>query len=239
MKFNDITNLTGIIQTCEEQTGLGYGHISGNDTQLKKFTHNTNMTLSKLWAKIHSATGNWAYDDSNQTDLPIATTNLYKAQETYEIPSKALSIQRLEVQDETGNWTVLKPLIMSEFPSAIDEFYDNDANPIYYRVVGNILELFPATNYDKIDGLKMYYDRASTEFLISDKIKESGIHSQLQYMIPLGASLEWLKIHSPAHPKTTQLMKDWGLGLQDLNNIYNSRFPAKKTRLRRGYKSFK
>ena len=104
MNYSDTTNKDGIIQTIEELCDLGDTYISGDSTRLKQFTARINRVSSLVWHIIHKATGNWQYDDNNNTDLPFATTNLVLGQRRYTLPSDALTIQRIEIKDENGNW---------------------------------------------------------------------------------------------------------------------------------------
>ena len=104
MEFSNTTNKNGIIQLAEDYTDLGDGYISGNSTMLKKFTAWANETGDDLWFAIWSSMGSWQWDDSNQTDLPQATTDLVSGQSRYTMPTSALTIKRVEIKDENGSW---------------------------------------------------------------------------------------------------------------------------------------
>jgi hypothetical protein len=233
MQFSNTTNLSGIIQMCEKYTNKLYGDISGDATLLKEFTNNSNIALNKLWAKIFKATGAWEYDDHNQTDLPQATANLSNGTATYVLPEEALTLKRLEVKDSNGEWCVVEPIMRDEIPEAINEFLDTDSTPRFYRMIGETIELFPAPDYDSTAGLKVYFDRGSVAFASTDTTAIPGFNSELHYLVPISASLEWLKVKSPTSSTTIQLEKDWATGLQDLNKIYNLRFSDKTIKISR------
>jgi len=239
MQFSNTTTREGVLQACERYTGLGNTVITGDSDKLKEFTAYSNTALRKLWHYVFTSTGVWEYDDSNQSDLPQATTNLVAAQAKYALPSGALAIKRLEVKDSAGNWTVLKPLMRDEIPGAIDEFFETDADPIYYRLIGDTIELFPGSSVNVTGGLKIYFDRGSTTFASTDTTKEVGFAAEYADLVPLYASLEWLKINLPEDARTAQLKEDYAVGVQNLKDYYSKRFPAKKVMITRRYESFK
>lgn len=239
MKFNDTTNYEGVIQACERYTGLGKDSISGDSDKLIEFTAYTNTALRKIWHFIFESTGCWEYDDSNQSDLPQATADIVSAQAKYALPSDALTIKRVEMKDDDDNWYVLKPLLRNEIKEAIDEYRDEDGKPEYYRLVGETIEFFPASDYDSTDGLKVYFDRDSVDFASTDTTKETGIASAYEDLVPLYAGLEWLKINLPEDARTAQLKEDYAVGINQLRGYYNKRFPNKKKVFRRRYESYK
>ena len=79
MVFSNTTTLGGVIQTFERMTDQGYTAVTGDTTKLKEATNLANQKSSEIWHIIHEATGNWKYDDSNNTDLPFATTDIVNA----------------------------------------------------------------------------------------------------------------------------------------------------------------
>lgn len=239
MQFNDTTNLSGLIQMCEKNTNLGYGYISDDATKLKEFTNNINIAQNKIWHTIFESTGCWEYDDSNATDLPQATANLVSGTSKYALPSDALVIKRVEMKDSSGNWFVLTPLIRDEIKVAIDEYRVADGLPTSYRLLGDTIEIFPASNYTSTSGLKVYFDRGSVQFTSTDTTKTPGYASPYHYLSGIGGALEWLKVNLPNDATTTRLENDFILGLQQLSKFYNKRFPAKKKVMRRAYQTYK
>lgn len=239
MKFNDTTNKSGVIQACERYTGLGDGYISGDSAKLFEFTQHANHSLRKVWHTIFMSTGCWEYDDSNQSDLPQAITNLLDTQSRYALPTGALTVKRVEAKDSGDNWYKLKPLIRNDIGEAIEEFNENDGLPRYYRLIGDTIEIFPASNYNKTGGLKVYFDRGSVEFASTDTTKETGIAGEYEDLIPLYASLQWLSINLAGDQRTAQIKEMFYTKLEELKQYYNRRFPAKKKRITRAYKSYK
>ena len=87
MNYNETTNRSGLIQQTERLTDLGVGYISGSTDNLKDFTSYANITNNELITLIHKNANNWQYDDSGNTDLPIATTDIVSGTYRYGIPS--------------------------------------------------------------------------------------------------------------------------------------------------------
>lgn len=239
MQFNDTTNKNGIIQDCERYCGITATGISGNSVLLGDFTAYSNSTLRSLWHLSFLSCGNWQYEDNNQTDLPQATANLTSAQTTYALPSSALTVNRIEVKDAAGNWTKLTPIAESHIYGAVDEFMKTDAQPMYYRLVGNTFEIFPASNYNSTSGLKVYFDRGSVAFAASDTTKTPGIAGEYHDLIPLGASLKYLKIKRPGSAETAQVDKDYQTLELKYKQYLSGRFKDKRPRVGRVYSNYR
>jgi len=239
MQFSNTTNKQGVLQYCEKHTGLGYGNITGNSDVLLEFTANVNAAMRDLWHYIFTSTGVWEYDDSNQTNLPQATTDVVESQSKYALPSDALIIKRVELKDESGNWYKLHPLMRNDIPGAINEFHDEDGSPTYYRLLGDTLELFSPPNYDSTDGMRVYFSRGSVEFVSTDTTKVVGFASEYNDAVPLKASLEWLDINLPEDARTAKIQAKYDAKIIQLKEYFNRRFPAKKKILSPAYRSFK
>jgi len=239
MQFNDTTNNLGIIQACERYTNLGDTTISGSSDKLKEFTAYANTSLRRIWHNIFMSSGNWIYDDGNQTDLPQATTNIVAAQALYALPSEAVTVQRMEYKDSSGNWSEIYPMTLEEIPTAVDEYMKTDSTPYRYRLVDDTIELFPAPADSVTGGLKIYFERGSVSFVSTDTTEAPGFVSEYHDLVPIGASLEWLKIHLPGDATTAQLKEDWMIGMDNIKKFYNRRFKDKKIVLTRAYSNYK
>lgn len=239
MNFNNTTDKDGVIQECERYCGITATGISGNTVLLGDFTAYSNSTLRSLWHVSFLSCGNWLYEDNNQTDLPQAVADLTSGQTTYALPSSALTVERIEVKDAAGNWTKLTPIAESHIYGAVNEFMKTDAQPMYYRLIGNTLELFPASNYTSTGGLKVYFQRGSVAFASTDTTKTPGIASEYHDLIPLGASLKYLKIKRPGGADTAQVEKDYLTLKAEYKQYLTGRFRDKKSRVGRVFQNFK
>ena len=145
MKYNDTTNKDGIIQQVERYINMGETWISGSTDRLREFTAYANKISRKVWNLIFLSQGVWQYDD-DYDNLPQATTDLVSGQKLYALPTDLLTIKRLECKNNDDIWFVLKQVMEEQIPDAIDEWNDTDSQPVYYRLIGDTIELFPVSN---------------------------------------------------------------------------------------------
>jgi len=239
MKYSDTTNLNGVIQEFERLIDGGYASVSGDTTKLKEATALANDNSSRIWHLIFSATGNWQYDDSNFTDLPMATTDLVSGTARYALPSEALTIQRVELMDSNGEWYELKPLTKEMIGMAVDEFLEEDAQPEYYTLVNNTIELFAAPNYNSTNGLKVYFDREISSFATSDTTKTPGFASPYHQLLPIKMAISWYGVKQPQSATLQVLKLDEQRLEAELKQYYGMRFKDLKPRISRMRESFK
>jgi hypothetical protein len=239
MKFNATSTRDGIIQEIERLTDLGIGYISGDTNRLADFTAIVNRVQHRVWHTIFLSTGNWQYDDSNNEDLPIATANLVEDQASYALPSEALSVQRIEIKDENNQWYRLDPIIRKNIPGAVDEFQDVSGTPKYYHLLNGVIYVYPASDYSQDNSLKVYFERGSVDFATTDTTQTPGFASPYHEIIPIKASIEWLKIKQPASPTLPILIQDDLRIENSIRQYYGQRNKDYRPRIRRAYKSFK
>lgn len=224
MQFSDTTNKNGIIQLTEDYTDLGDGYISGDTTRLKKFTAFANEVGDDLWYSIWSSMGSWQWDDSNQTDLPQAVTDLVSSQSKYAMPTSALTIKRVEVKDKNGAWLKIKPFTREKEKLAIGSLETQSGVPTGYFVINDTVQLHPTPDYASTGGLKLFFDRAMVSFATSDTTKNPGIASPFHGLFPLGMAITWLKIKQPTSPSLVQYQKDYAEQKQALVDFYCKRW---------------
>ncbi|MDA3802826.1 MAG: hypothetical protein PF488_02930 [Patescibacteria group bacterium] len=239
MTFNDTVNLNGIIQTVERLTDVGQAYISGDDTRLKETTATINRINHRVWHNIFMSTGNWQYDDGGQTDLPVATTDIVDGQSTYSLPSGALTVQRIEAKDENGLWTTLTPITKESITGAVDEFMDTDGSLRAYRLVNGVIELFPASNYDSTDSLKVYFDRDSVDFAYDDTTATPGFASPYHEILPIMTAIEWYKVKQAQSPTLPQLQQDQLRLEKSIKDFYGIRFNDYKPKVGRAKQSYR
>lgn len=243
MKFNDTTAKSGIIQACETYLGMEDGCISGDAILLKQFTMLVNGYYRRVNSWIWEATGVWEYDDSNYTDLPIATTTIVNDQQDYELPSTAQKVDRVEILDINGDYKLLKPLDKSQIKeSALSEFLETPGLPIYYDLIGRSVFLYPKPDTAKVTadlGLKIYFTRDVDEFVSGDTDTEPGFVNNFHSILPLGASLDYVLGYMP---EETSKMNNFRIQLKNLKDelkkFYSSRHREIKARIdpkRRNY----
>lgn len=240
MVYNDTTNLSGVVQEIERLTDLGQTYFSGDASRFKEVTAMTNQENRKILSLVMSATGNWQFDDSNYTDLPMATTDIVSGQSSYALPPTALTVQRIEAKDASGLWTTLTPITKELLGGqAVDEFMNDNGSLLYYRLVNGTIELFPASNYASTGGLKVYFDRDVVDFTPSDTTKTPGFASLFHQLLPLKVAIRWLKTKQPTSPSLGLYLADEQKMELELKKFYSTRFKDYKPRLGRKTESFK
>lgn len=187
MQFSDSTGKSGIVEEIDFLIG------SDNNTYpLTEKTRNCNRAMDKITARIFNADGVWEWDDSNQTDLPIATTSLVNGQYDYSFAITHLKITRVLAQDSTGKWITLEPFdITQDKAQAYLIASNNNGAPLWYDKTANSIFLSPTPDYDATGGLKIYFQRPSTYFATTDTTKTPGFPAIFHRYISLSAAYDY------------------------------------------------
>lgn len=232
MYFNDTNSSTGLIQDCETLTGLGKNGISGNSDKLKEFTRLINNWYRKADTWIWQAVGDWDFDDSNYTTLPIATTDLVDAQGDYALPTTARKVERVEVLDSSGDYQMVNSIDKSQITDkAMTEWEETDGLPEYYDIVGNSLYLYPSPDLDDVTltaGLKLYCSRDINAFNSTSTTREAGFDNHFHPILSRGASYDWCV--AKGLPKATTIRVEIGQLESEIKEFYGSRNRGFKTR---------
>jgi hypothetical protein len=158
-----------------------------------------NVALNRVSSLILSADERWEFDDTNQTDLPIATTNLVSGQQDYSLAAAHLTIDRLEVLQPNGTtWSLLDPIDQQDLKrgqrTALAQYFPTAGTPIQYDLIGNSFFLYPKPNYSVSAGLKVYFTRGPIEFSSSDLSTGTaapGFNSLFHELIPLWVGYDY------------------------------------------------
>lgn len=225
MQYSDTTNKDGILQECERYTAKGDAAISGDSFLIKQFTAMVNKHNRRVWHTIFESYGGWQYDDGNQTDLPAAADTLTADKTSYALPSDALTIRGIEIKDSNGVWTQLSPLTEEQIRERepLGEFYKTSGIPEYYQVVGDTVRIFPAANWTQASSFKVFFDRGSVEFASTDTTETPGFVSEYHDILPIGASIDWLKVNRPNDSSLQWLQQDYNQILSDIKDFYTQR----------------
>lgn len=167
---------------------------------------------------------NWEFDDTNETDFPIATTNLVASQKDYSLPTTLVKLVRVEVKDAGGNFQKVQQFDETQVSQALTEFNKTDGLPLYYREIGNSIELYPspsASDTTLTAGLKCYYQRVIQDFTTSDASVEPGFAKQFHPILSYSAAYEYALINQlPVMPVLKAKLDELRAGLRE---YYSSR----------------
>jgi len=211
LKFSDTSTRQGIVQEIEGLLAMSATAISGDTTLLKDFTRRVNVRYSRVDHIIFESQGLWKYDDSNKTDLPIATTDIVNEQQNYALPDKSLDVDRIEIKDTDGNWSKLEAIDKTMVSEALPEFYKTAGLPLYYDLSARSIFLYPKPSTNDMavsNALKVYFTRSSTSFTYTNTSTEPGFAQPFHPMLPIGAALDYC-ISYEIWEKANQLRAEW------------------------------
>ena len=180
LPFNDATNKTGLCQEVDS--------ICGSDTTkypLVDKARRANMAMSKFVEIALANDTRWQFDDTNNTDLPIGTTNLIAGQNDYSFDNSFLKILKVQCKNEQGDYIDLIPLDVSEVGTPLETLFAESGQPVYYDKYAGSVILYPSPSTSVTNGLKVYYQRDATVFLSTDTTKYPGIPSIFHEYIAL------------------------------------------------------
>ena len=194
----------------------------------------TNKVCHRLGLLAWKSDNQWDFDDSNQTDLPIATDDLVDDQEDYAIPTTTFDIKGVDIKDSSGNWVKLKYLTHKQIHGAISEFMETKGTPAYYLLEGASIRLKPApdiTMTTASEGLKIHMARDITEFATSSTTTEPGFPESLHQLVSNEIALEYTGING-LKDKFEYLSAKVGEGRQAFIDYFSHRGGEVKTTLK-------
>lgn len=194
-----------------------------------------NMGMREIWKAIFLSYGGWIYDDSNLTDLPVATTDLVKDQKYYALPVTAMShLISVEFKNVGGTWIPLTPLTIEKINQqgyADSEFLKYSAVPMFYRPVATGIQLYPPANWDASASLRIHISRDISAFVVTDTTKVPGFDPLFHEGLPIYMALKYAQANSlPQAGGTmrggykTGLLSDWYDFIDGLKRHYQERF---------------
>lgn len=195
MVYSDTTTKQGIIQI--EEMALfgdnGYMAISSDADRLYQFTALNNQALDRFVFLAMTADGRWQWDDSNYTDMSIATTNIVSGQRDYEFALDHLEIEKVLAMDNNGKWNVVTPIDEQDLVAKpyIENNSPNTGVPISYDKRGTTIFFNVIPNYSATAGLKIYFKRGASYFAYTDTTKKPGIPSIFHKYVPIYSIAEY------------------------------------------------
>lgn len=153
------------------------------------YTRSANFALDAVVRKIFQANGRWQYDDANNTDITIATTDLVANQDNYTLADAHLRISRVRMIGKDGNWKTLRPIDRRD---ESDRQLAKTGEPYVYDKMGRSVLPLPVPDYAVAGGVEMSFDRGSNYFAVTDTTKEPGIPSIFHRYISLYSAQDFV-----------------------------------------------
>lgn len=194
--FSDITGADeGLIQECEDISGLGAAGISGNTARLKTFTRRLNQAKDRFFTLAFKYDALWNFDSTKQVDLPIGYTSLTSGIKEYALSlfhTEVLQLTQLFAKDPNGVYHELTPQDDKASPSAYT-LTNANGTPTTFELVGNSLLVDPTPNYNQAStGLKAVFKRNDIKFVYTDGAVPIGTPSLFFGFLARQASLPYL-----------------------------------------------
>ena len=239
MVYNDTTNLQGLVQDVD--------FLVDTDSVTYKIadkTRNFNLALDEVTGTIIGCDGTWQWDDTNYTDLPRGLTSLQLNQQDYSFATDHLTINAIEIKDQSGNWKRLEPINL--YPDynrtngvagsdSITTFMNTPGIPQYYDKVGDSIFLYPAPNYTQTNSLKAFFQRKAKYFAINDTIAEPGFAQHLHRYLSICVAYDWAI--AKQHPKASFLLNEKERYKKMVKDFYSIRIKDEVKRLRVSYQN--
>jgi hypothetical protein len=164
--------------------------ISINEYPIEKITRAVNRGVSRLFLTALSADRNVQVDDFNHGDYPQVDIDLVSGQRRYSILQDSnlndiLKINAVVVLDENDQPKDIKIIDIKDKGAEGIRWQDTeDQTPYVADYSAGVLDLDPAPDYNKTDGLRVYVQREPELFTSSDTTKELGFATQhVEYLI--------------------------------------------------------
>lgn len=186
MQFNP-GNGTGIVDEVNDIC-----QSDNNSYPLTSKARRANAAMDRFFTLAFQADGRWSFDDINQTTAPLESINLVSGTEKYALDtftSEIIKVLRVEVLDSNGTSRTVDQLLDEDHPletSLVQTL--STGMPLYYRLFGKYIYLYPKPNYNSTNGLSLYFSRNKSAFVSTDTTKQPGIPSIFhQYICNLTA----------------------------------------------------
>lgn len=180
---------------------FGDGETFNTDYSLVDRTRNINISEDEAIVELYKADPNHKWDDSNNSDLPIATTDLVANQDHYPLLDSALVLHRVRIKDSNGEYVTLDPVNRRELTD--DELEATGSPEKYYKVGGAIFPV-PIPDYGATDGVELEFQRGSNHFATTDTSRTPGFNPQFHQFLSINAALRYA-LSNGMKNKTTYL----------------------------------
>jgi hypothetical protein len=206
---------TGILQRA---TFFAFGDALDHTTAwtLSSMTASANEAVQEVATLIWRSSQDWQWDDTNQTDLPFATTLLDVTKQDYALPNTVFQVLSVSILNVDGDYVRIPQVDPSENGGLDLLSAGNTAGmPQSYDLVGNsiILDRLPTTAACTLAaGLKITYTREATTFttpasFTTSDTTQPGFDEAFHKLVPLKMAYDWCLAQGDS-VKCGELMKD-------------------------------
>lgn len=241
MQFNNTTTKDGLIQECEFWCGMSVGYIAGDSSMLALFTNRINRALEQVTSILGGKSAFDSYDDSNFSTHPFGYVDLISGVNDYQLLTdtggnaitEITHVFRLEAD---GSYTELPLMTLDEknAPLVMSPNTTQTGKPTGYVERNNTIFLDKKPTEALVHGLKVFYKRAPSFFVVSDTTKKPGFSSDHHALVALIASCDWLYVNksenqqliASAMRRRDELMSNLHAWVRLRNPLHNRMTPA-------------
>lgn len=187
-----------------------------------------NNGLDEVASIIQRADGNWQWEDSNQTDLPIGTTNLISGQQDYAIDTTFLKVEEVWIHTSATDTTWTELQYVEDKAHFLDKISTQDTGvPMFFTIVGNsiLFDTFP--NYSSTSGLKVLFARNVKYFSGGETAVATtsapGFNAQFHKYLSLYAQREWLEAYEKGNDHLNKVLIRMQKMEKDMQSYYASK----------------
>jgi hypothetical protein len=236
MKWSETTNDTGIVQDIDFLVGT-----NATSYPLKDKARNANRWYHRVWDWILESQDEWDVDDTNNTDFPIATTDLKANQQDYALPlaEGLLKVKRVEINYNNSDWYKAEPFDINERGEGTSTTQiNNDYDPTkpFYGLFANSLFTYPIPEEDITAGLKIWFARKieSVFTATGNDTREPGFDEQFHRILSLGPAYDWALTKTDAN-RIQVLNQELGKYELELRRFYGKKQDDRRTVLKSAY----
>lgn len=190
--FSSPTDNQGIVEQARS-----FMRVDSNQWPIAKIVASVNNYLDLVTGYAIGADKRFQWDNTNQTKLPIGTTNLVANQANYsfltdEQGNQIVTLTRIDIQDPNGVWRQLQLIDQVDITGfGLDSTLATPTLPMYYdKIADNIIRLYPAPAISVTAGLKFYFQRTSPYFTATSTSVTTGFSALLDRGFVMAAALD-------------------------------------------------
>lgn len=199
-----------------------------------------NRWYQKIVSMILQSMDDWDFDDSNETDYPVATTPLVANQRDYSFPDslKILQIKRIDLTYDGTNYYKAEEIDTANIAlglgndSSIDGHFSKTSPVIDFK--SNAFWIYPRASQSDVDAgakARLEFLREPVEYTsaeVTAGTKEPGFDSIFHPMIPLGMIYDWCSAKGGSSPVLTALKSDIAAELNDYEQRLRKHYGTKQ-----------
>src|SRR3990167_10106497 len=165
---------------------FGSSATLNTDYSLVDRIRNVNIAWDEVVAELYKADPNHKWDDTSNSDFPIATTSLDANADHYVMLDSSLVVHRVRMKNrDESAWLTLTPALRSELT---DTDLNSTGEPSKYYKLGGAIFPLPVPDYGVAGGVELEFQRGGNHFTTTDTTASPGFNSQFHQVLSIKAA---------------------------------------------------